>query len=200
MKVSIIIATFGADAWRELALNRAYPSALDQGAHEIMVGHDPEGTLASVRNFLARKAEGEWLCFLDGDDELAPGYLNAMKQVRQDSEDPILYAPSVSYVSTIGRREEPKFWPECSLTTGNWLVIGTLVPRDLFLEVGGFEEWEIYEDWALFARCWKAGAQVVKVPEAVYLAHRKRGLTRNHALKRRDVLRIYAEIQQAVFG
>lgn len=198
MNVTICIATYGAESWRELALSRAYPSALEQGAHEILVGHDPEGTLASTRNSLAHKAEGDWLCFLDGDDELAPGYLEAMRRAKDS--DQALYAPAVSYVATNGRKAPPKFWPECSLTTGNWLVIGTLVPRKLFLEVGGFEEWAIYEDWALFGRCWKAGAQTVKVPRAIYLAHRKKGPTRNHALKRPEVLRIYHEIQKAVFG
>lgn len=208
MKVSVIIATFGEESWSKLALARAYPSALNQGAEEIVVGHDAIGTISSVRNALAEKATGDWLCFLDGDDELAPGYLDAMKGTRtrlihQDEwteHKHFLLTPQVSYVSTRGRREPPKFWPECSLTTGNWLVVGTLVPRDLFLEVGGFEDWPIYEDWALWGRCWKAGAQTVKVPDAIYLAHRKHGLTRNHALRRKEVLRVYAEIQQAVFG
>lgn len=172
-----------------------------QGAEEILCFHDPDGTLASVRNELGRTAKGEWLCFLDADDELAPGFLGAMERAFEQSGDgPVLLAPAVSYVSVNGFREPAKFWPECSLTTGNWLVIGTLVPRDLFLEVGGFEDWAIYEDWALWGRCWKAGARPVRVPDAIYLAHRKRGPTRNHALRRKDVLKTYHEIQQAVFG
>lgn len=165
--------------------------------------HDPEGTIASVRNQLAAESSADYLCFLDADDQLAPGFLAAMYEAARGhawAGGKILFTPRVSYVSSGGRTDPPKFWPECSLTTGNWLVIGTLVPRQLFLDVGGFEEWAIYEDWALWGRCWKAGAEIVPVPDAIYLAHRKRGLTRNHALRRKDILRVYHEIQQEVFG
>src|SRR3990167_7241230 len=130
MKISIIIATFGAESWRELALSRAYPSAVNQGAHEVIVGHDPEGTIASVRNSLAEKAESDWLCFLDADDELAPGYLDAMKRAweREGATDgSLLLTPAVSYVTARGKRATPRIWPECSLDDHNWLVIGTLV-------------------------------------------------------------------------
>ncbi len=205
MNVSVIISTYGSEEWRNLAQSRAYPSALDQGAHEIVVGHDPEGTLASVRNALARKAEGEWICFLDGDDELAPGYLGAMKRAyeQEGREDgtPLLLTPAAHWITVRGRPETPpKFFDECLFENGNWMVIGTLVPRDLFFQVGGFEEWQVYEDWALWARCWKAGAVPVRVPDAVYRAHRKRGLTRNHALRHRERDRVYWEIKAAVFG
>ena len=203
VNVSVLIATFGEPRWERLAWDRARPSAEMQGAEEILCFHDPEGTLASARNELGRTAKGDWLCFLDADDELAPGYLDAMQRIHEQeisSYPSLLLTPAVQYVSTRGQKEPPKFWAECSLTTGNWMVIGTLVPRQLFLEVGGFEEWPIYEDWALWGRCWKAGARPVRVPDAIYLAHRKRGLTRNHALHRREINRVYQEIRQAVFG
>jgi glycosyltransferase involved in cell wall biosynthesis len=198
----VLIGSFGSQDWRDLACSRALPSAAAQ-TDRIRIFHDPEGTVASVRNELARQSSADYLCFLDADDQLAPGFLAAMDEAARTGAwagGKTLFTPRVSYVSTGGREEEPKFWPECSLTTGNWLVIGTLVPRRLFLDVGGFEEWAIYEDWALWGRCWKAGAEIVQVPDAIYLAHRKRGVTRNHALRRKDLLRVYHEIQQEVFG
>jgi GT2 family glycosyltransferase len=164
------------------------------------VGHDDSGTVAAVRNALAQEATGDWLCFLDADDQLAPGYVTAMQKAHE-TVNPVsrhLFTPAVSYVKARSR-EKAKFWPECSLETGNWLVIGTLVQKDLFLEVGGFEEWAIYEDWALWGRCWKAGAQIVKVPDAIYQAHRG-PRSRNHALPRREINRVYQEIRQAVWG
>jgi GT2 family glycosyltransferase len=49
------------------------------------------------------------------------------------------------------------------------LVIGTLVHRDLFWEVGGFPEYPHgFEDFALWSKCVRAGAEIVRVPDAVY--------------------------------
>src|SRR3990172_9341450 len=81
MNVSICIATFGDSRWRDLAYSRAYPSALEQGAHEIIVEHQPEGTVASSRNAAAGRARGACPCFLDAHDEPAQGYLRGMGRV-----------------------------------------------------------------------------------------------------------------------
>lgn len=158
-----------------------------------MIGHDPNGNRATVRNALAEQASGDYLCFLDGDDELAPGFVRAMQrayeQRRGDDGTPLLLTPAVSYVIK-GRRRPPRFWPEIPLEQGNWMVCGTLVPRDLFFQVGCWREWDPadwneYDDYELWIRCVKAGAGIVKVPKAVYVAHmeqtsRHRVLARSH--------------------
>ena len=51
------------------------------------------------------------------------------------------------------------------------MVIGTMISRAMFNEVGGFKDWPIYEDWCLWQRAVLAGAVPVKVPDAVYVAH-----------------------------
>jgi cellulose synthase/poly-beta-1,6-N-acetylglucosamine synthase-like glycosyltransferase len=174
VKISVIIATYGDEAWRDLAMSRAYPSALDQGAHEIFVGHDDEATIAQVRNALSDKATGDWLCHLDADDELAPGYLDAMTRAfeQEGLDGNLLLTPAVSYVRK-GKPAPPKFMDRgISLRDDNWLVVGTLVERDLFMDVGGFSDYEHgFEDFSCWSKCWRAGARIVKVPDAVYLAH-----------------------------
>lgn len=163
-----------------MAEARALPSANAQEPHEVLIGHDSQGTIASVRNDLGHKATGEWLCFLDADDELAAGYLVAMQRAYErrsrgkshPSEDPPpLLTPAVSYVRK-GRRQPPRLLPGGDLRNNNYLVVGTLVHRDLFREVGGFEDYPHgFEDWSLWAKCWKAGAKVVQVRRAVYIAY-----------------------------
>lgn len=194
MNVSIVVATFGTDRWRKLGDERAVPSAEREQPHELIRVHQTLGRVATARNAGAEQATGDWLVFLDGDDELSPHYLGAMRQALEqegtDGKRPLLLAPAVSYVRG-KHRERPKFWPECSLRDGNWLVIGTAVPRDLFLEVGGFDDrrdYGAFEDYALWIKCWKAGARPVKVPKAIYLAHitaesRHRGASRDERLR-----------------
>ena len=149
----------------------------------MLVGHDPEGTASSVRNELAQEANGDYLCFLDADDELGPGYVEAMQRAYEQESpptSPLLLTPAVKRT---GRRNSPAHLiPECSLVNANWLVISTLVPRDLFLQVGGFPEYPIYEDWALMSRLAQAGAVAKQVPEALLIVHEEKWPGRNSAL------------------
>lgn len=174
MNFSIVIASHGDEAWRDLAFSRAYPSALDQGA-EVLIAHDPDATRADVRNRLIAEASGDWIVTLDADDELAPGYVTAMTEAVKDYYL-VLLTPAVSFVRN-GRKQRPRFCPEVDLDKGNWLVVGTAAPRDLMLEVGGWRtfmgsgvlnEWD---DWDMWIRCVRAGAGIVKVPDAVYTAY-----------------------------
>lgn len=152
----------------------------------MLLEHQPDGSIASCRNAAAERARGEWLLFLDADDRLAPGYVQAMTQTLPSVNGRSLLTPRVSYVAGRGgyRHRSPTFWPEVDMRGGNWLVIGTLVRRDFFFEVGGFRDFPHgLEDWNLWARCVRAGATIVKVPGAVYIAHFNK-LSKHHQLGR----------------
>lgn len=175
MKVSIIVATYGEASWSSLAQERALPSAQQQGAHEAFGIHRNDWSIARVRNLGAEQALGDWLCFLDADDELGPGYVEAMQRALEQERGvtvaPLLLTPAVSYIFN-GRPRPPKFHPLGDLRDDNFLVVGTLVERELFMKVGGFGDYPHgFEDWSLWAKCWKIGARVVQVKHAIYYAH-----------------------------
>lgn len=198
MNVSILISTYGHTLWKHLAIKRAIPSADRQGSMEVLYRHDPGGTLASVRNGLAEKARGDWLVFLDADDELEPGYLSAMQACvsekivgpaqkaiwsgdRSGEMDQIreLLAPAVRYVMPASTPLGADFVSEPEIPNRdkpieemNHCVIGTAIPRWLFQKVGGFDpSLPAYEDWALVLACLRAGARIEYVPAAVYRAY-----------------------------
>lgn len=205
MRIVCVIATHGEDRWLQLASSRPLPSTAGQGFDDVVLTHLPEGTLADARNEGARVAtvdhRADMLVFLDADDELAPGYVDAMRAAMGDWHpsigfDPRLYSPAVQYVRHGNRRTQPKLWPRMAIEDGNWMVIGTAVPAELFESVGGFKEWPMYEDWCLWQRCMKAGAMCVDVPDAVYVAHAT-NLSRNRAPNARDRLRTHHAIRQA---
>lgn len=167
-----------------MAESRALPSAQIQQT-EILIGHEPEGTIASCRNSLAAEATGDWLLFLDADDELSPGYVGAMKRAieRRRTSPPPLLTPAVSYVVN-GRPRPARFHREITLQQANWLVIGTLIHKDVFNAVGGFQDWPHgLEDWALWSSAHKYGCKVFKVRDAVYRAH-KDTQSKHHLLMR----------------
>jgi glycosyltransferase involved in cell wall biosynthesis len=167
--ITIVIATYGEEYWESLARERALPSVMHLEAnHEIIIGHSPDASIADVRNGLAAEATGEWLCFLDADDELDHGYVAAMEENAQPRH---LLTPRVMQVIN-GRRKRAQFYREVNLLSGNWLIVGTLVERSLFEEVGGFGDYPHgFEDWSLWYKCARVGAKVKKVPSAIYVQH-----------------------------
>lgn len=161
MGFSVVVATFGAPEWAELARARAIPSACAEGPLEVIVEHGT--TLAEARNRGAARARGEWLVFLDADDELEPGYLEAIASASGD-----LRAPAVRYVTVGEPAPDPLLFTGRNIARVNPCVIGTALRRDLFDQAGGFWTEPVWEDWSLFRRAWLLGAQIEHVPGAVY--------------------------------
>ena len=183
--ISVVIATYGDREWIVLANERADPSAQQQEADEIVLRHQFDGTRASSLNQGAADSTEDWLIFLDADDELAPGYILAMRRALEQNADDsrVLFTPAVQQIRK-GRPGRPFFFPECDFRTGNWIVIGTMISRSLFTEIGGFREHPHgLEDWNLWARAVRAGARVVKVKDAVYRAHMN-PRSKHHVLSR----------------
>lgn len=172
MSISVIVATYGDSSWIDIANDRAYPSLIGQGAASVIFNHDDEGNVASSRNAAAASASGEWILTVDADDQLAPGFIGAMERALEQEGTGggrLLLTPAVSIVRPGRTPSPPTFFKEVPLRDANWLVVGTLIHKDLFWEVGGFDDYPHgLEDWALWSKCVRVGATVVKVPGAVY--------------------------------
>lgn len=171
MDVTVCVGTFGEESWAELAQHRAVPSARQLGVPVVHVHAD---TLHDARNTALGDVETEYVCFLDADDELEPGYFDHLARSTAD-----VRVPSVRYVTSgvIPRERMPRVaghvhdcTAEC-LADGNWIVIGAAVKADLVREVGGFLDFSWSEDWSLWVRCWQAGATFDRCLSAVYRAY-----------------------------
>lgn len=199
MDVTVVVGTYGDASWQTLAESRAIPSAQALGVPVVHVHAD---TLANARNSALAKVTAEWVVHLDADDELEPGYINALATGSAD-----LRAPSVRYVRD-GRLLVPGM-PQVAghthacgggcLPHGNWLVVGTAVRTDLVCAVGSWWDEPLYEDWSLWLRCWKAGATVEPIPAAVYRAH-VRPNSRNRGPSIASKNRVHHQIVKAVLG
>lgn len=185
MDVTVAIATYGSADWIKLAQQRAIPSVGDQAP--VIYRHDDTG-LAAARNATLGKIETEYVVHLDADDELTPGYIDALATGSAD-----VRAPAVQYLREGDRYGRGARVPRVAghrhlceadcLTAGNWLAVGAAAPVALLREVGGWRDWPVYEDWDLFLRCYLAGATFEAIPTAIYRAFvrsdsRNRGPTR----------------------
>lgn len=172
MTIGVCIGTFGdLNTWLPLA-ERAIRSVEHQHRRADQVEYVHGETLAGARNEAAYRCETDHLVFLDADDELDPAYLGAMETAVEGRDGPVLVQPSTLGVYPDGR-EDPcaVLIPAKPLLDGNYMVIGTMIRRDQFLDLGGFEEWEFYEDWDLWLRAWRHGAELLQSPGAIYRVH-----------------------------
>lgn len=194
MEATVVIGTFGHHRWPRLAEERAVPS-VPEG---VPVIHEHRNTLAQARNAALEQVETEWVCGLDADDELTPGYFTEMAKGSAE-----MRVPAVQYLRRgveWGETRVPRVWGhdhqcvgEC-LRHGNWMCIGTMVKTELAVP---WEEFGWSEDWAFFARIWKNGATCEAIPSAIYRAHSS-GRGRNR-VQRHVGVRWHEEIERAVW-
>lgn len=200
--MACVIASYGGNEWARLAADRALPSATDQTRKfdQLVIHHEPDGSLMSCRNAAATEVTSEYLVFLDADDELHPTFADAIDEAIEAhvTATPVArgFTPAVAY--TAGRRRPPgRIWPRQNLHDGNWLVIGTVVPTAAFRAVGGFHDWPLYEDWCLWQRMEReTGIEWVEVPDALYVAHANQQ-SRNRSPSRQAKLAAHHEIRRA---
>lgn len=195
MDITVAVATFGDRVWAELARARAIPSAHRQDVPTLHVHGE---TLQVARNELLDKVRTPYICYLDADDELEPGY---MTEIRAHTAD--LRVPHVRYVRD--GLSDPVRMPHVAghdhactadcLTYGNWLVIGTVAPTQLIRDVGGWRDFTWSEDYDVWVRCWQAGATIAPT-QAVYRAH-VRDDSRNRGPERAERLAQHQAIARA---
>jgi GT2 family glycosyltransferase len=170
--VTVIVATYGDDRWHEMAMKRAVESAKHQAPVRVM--HVGNGVgLSEVRNRAVAEFDPQgWICFLDGDDELEPGYIDHMD--RATGPHGQLMIPAIRYVrpGAAWARVSPRVFRDRDIIGGlNPCPIGTLIHRSVFDDIGGFWPERAWEDWSLFRRAVLAGVRLAFVPNAVYRCH-----------------------------
>lgn len=194
--VAVIVPSYGDEEFWEPLARRALDSVERQtyaGPVYSVWNHHPLG-LEPARNEPAKKFVNEfnvdWLVFLDADDELDERYVECMMEGSGDVRQP----------STLGvvdgvEDKEPVLIPPRNLLEANYIVVGAPVRSSLFIEVGGFRDLPVLEDWDLWLRCYVAGAEFGQVPEAIYKVHidtsreSRGGSSRLHG-------RVYSEIRR----
>lgn len=114
--------------------------------------------LAGARNTGVRESRGNWVAFLDDDDEWLPTKLERQISALQATPEAVLCYTAVSRTCPSGEMDilmpnpPDKIWPDIRLKTP-FTPCSLLVRRDVFDASGGFDErLRCVEDWEFFVR------------------------------------------------
>jgi glycosyltransferase involved in cell wall biosynthesis len=168
--VTVIVATYGLSSWERWG-DEAASSVKDVPVFRV---HDAEATLAQVRNFALDVVDTEYVCFLDADDALAPGYFD-----RDLSADIVVTPLDGEFPRVNGHQHTCR---SACLVSGNYIHIGAIARSQTLRDRGGFREHPAYEDWDLWLRCHYARATFANSPGPAYLTKQRGRGGRNSAL------------------
>ena len=135
---------------------------------QLLTNRDPLGASAA-RNVGARRAQGDWLHFLDSDDRVAPDFLERMLAAAASDPPPEIVACGFARMTPDGRSWPAEAPPDADifahLSRGNpFATHALLVRRETFLASGGFDRsLEAGEDWDLWQRMARGGCRFARV-------------------------------------
>jgi glycosyltransferase involved in cell wall biosynthesis len=153
------------------------PQILERFGDAIRVIRGRHAGHVAARNQAARVAAGEWLAFLDADDEWLPTKLQQQLAAAVDADLVYTERENLGATAHIARRQsESQILYEGSafehLILGNFITVSSVILRkDWFHRLGGFDA-DPYgcEDWDLWLRYSAAGGTicVVRAPLTRY--------------------------------
>lgn len=133
---------------------------------------EKRGNISRATNEAARLASGEFLAFLDHDDELSPDALAEVAiAISSEPEADYLYSDD-DKIDINGRRFAPQFKPDWAPTLLlSYMYLGhvKVVRRSLFERLGGFRlGFEGAQDYDFALRMSESARKVVHIPKVLY--------------------------------
>lgn len=162
---------------------------------------------SAARNLGRQKSHARYLLFLDSDDLLLPGALQAFWGMVESYPDIGVIGGGYQYIDQNGELlGESCFWePDERLTLDRWLFTCPFIPSasliriDCFDKVGGFDTDQLAaQDWDLWLRLSLVGCSMawLKQPVCQYRLHSRNlsgDFRRHHAARGRALDKVYAQ-------
>jgi glycosyltransferase involved in cell wall biosynthesis len=130
--------------------------------------------VGTARNVAVRNARGQWIVYLDQDDEYYPDYLAQVAQFGPHA-DVLMFCYDFCYEDGPPRGRptvwEPRRFRHRLFSISISTPLGVAHRRDLWEKAGGFNELWCVEDWDLWKRMARTGANFAFHPQKSGLYH-----------------------------
>lgn len=174
--VTVVVPTCGSREW-ELMGDSAAANAERLGSKVIRV-HLPDGTVSEARNAGLHQVKTKYVVFVDADDDLDIKYFDNVELGADVIATAIQYSDMIGpQIPRVWLHEHQGYKPHAGpcvgdcLPDGNYIHIGAFINVKAALAVGGFGEYPVYEDWALYLAMQQNGATFDTHYASVYLAN-----------------------------
>ena len=151
---------------------RAALDALPSDDRIKLVRRQVNGHICAATNSAADLATGDFVAFLDNDDELAPQALFRFAELLQAHPDADVIYSDEDKLAPDGTPYDPQFKPDWSpdlFTSYNYVNHLTAVRRSLFVKAGRLRiGYHGAQDWDLLLRVTELTDRVHHVPEVLY--------------------------------
>lgn len=100
---------------------------------------------SAARNFGAKHAHGDWLCFLDSDDCYLPNFLSHFAEHIQSNPNPPAFWIADFYLWD-GEHNRPAHIPSPTQSLANWLCLYPVTPSRACVHATAFSQFQFRED------------------------------------------------------
>lgn len=128
------------------------------------------GGVERARNKGIERAIGEYILPLDGDDKIAPNFLEKTIKVFRDDPDTMLVYTSVQLFGAEEGLWNLKEFSLQDLAVDNMIVCTALFRKREWVRTGGYDEQARHqcEDWELWINMLKEGGKVLRINEPLF--------------------------------
>lgn len=196
ISASCIVATCGSDLWRR---NGDAAALTVPASVPVVRVHDPNGTVASVRNAGLDQVSTEFVCWLDADDSLTRGYFDVMAGGSADIRQPTVIGWGPPGPPQCKHHGPPHGATRECLKFGNPFSPGAVVRTTLARAHPWDGQWPVLEDFAFWRTICTNPTVTVECLPAVYRTRtRTNPHPRNRSLPRPEWVAVAEQIAASI--
>lgn len=151
--------------------------------------------VSAARNYAIAASKGDYILPLDGDDKIAPEYVEkAMAVMVAANPFTVVYCEAAVFGKQEMKWPLPEFSPVLILRE-NMIFCSALFSRKLFRKIGGYNANMVtgWEDWDFWLSAVEHGAQFIRLPQILFY-YRMVQKSRNASLDLQKMKSMYAQL------